>query len=95
MPIDDVSNVIHKFEKATNTEKKETVNQKNIKPITIIFWLFKSFIFKKKRNMEVISIKIPEIINHKTIEILEVLPPTKVSSNASLTKYKIIPLYKA
>ena len=43
--------------------------------------------------MEVISIKIPEIINHKIIEILEVLPPTKVSSNASLTKYKIIPLY--
>ena len=50
MPIDDVSNVIHKFEKATNTEKKETVNQKNIKPITIIFRLFKSFIFKKKET---------------------------------------------
>ena len=45
--------------------------------------------------MEVISIKIPEIINHKIIEISDVLPPTKVSSNASLTKYKIIPLYKA
>ena len=45
--------------------------------------------------MEIISIKIPEIINHKIIEILEVLPPTKVSSNPSLTKYKIIPLYKA
>ena len=37
MPIDDVSNVIHKFEKVTNIEKKETVNQKNIKPKTIIF----------------------------------------------------------
>tara|TARA_E500000178_G_scaffold24727_1_gene22767 strand:+ start:103 stop:282 length:180 start_codon:yes stop_codon:yes gene_type:complete len=44
--------------------------------------------------MEVISIKIPEIINHKIIEILELLTPTKVSSNASLIKYKIIPLYK-
>ena len=44
--------------------------------------------------MEIKSIKIPEIINHKIIEILEVPPPTNVSSNASLTKYKIIPLYK-
>jgi hypothetical protein len=44
--------------------------------------------------MEVISIKIPEIIKYKIIEVLEVLPPTKVSSNASLTKYKITPLYK-
>ena len=37
IPIEDVSNVINKFEKVTNIEKKETVNQKNIKPITIIF----------------------------------------------------------
>ena len=45
--------------------------------------------------MSIKSVKIPEIINHKTIEISDVLPPTKVSSNASLTKYKIKPLYKA
>ena len=45
--------------------------------------------------MRVISVKIPEIVNHKKIEISDVLPPTKVSSNASLTKYKMIPLYDA
>ena len=45
--------------------------------------------------MRVISIKIPEMVNHKKIEISDVVPPTKVSSNASFTKYKIIPLYDA
>ena len=45
--------------------------------------------------MRVMSVKIPAIVNHKKIEISEVLPPTKVSSNASLMKYKIIPLYDA
>ena len=45
--------------------------------------------------MRVISVKIPEIVNHKKIETSDVLPPTNVSSNASLTKYKIIPLYDA
>ena len=95
MPTVKVINEIQKFNKFISIKNIEIVIQKTVKPVTIIFWLFKSFIFKKKRNMEVISIKIPEIINHKIIEILEVLPPTKVSSNASLTKYKIIPLYKA
>jgi len=92
-PIINVIKVIHKFEKLTNIERKEIDTQKNVNPITMIFWLFKSFIFIKKRNINVISIKIPESINHNTIEMSDVLPPTKVSSNASLTKYKIIPLY--
>ena len=55
------------------------VSQKKVKPIITIFYL--SLLFLEKRNIKVISIEIPEIINHKIIEISDVLPPTKVSSS--------------
>ena len=37
----------------------------------------------------------PLIVSHRVIEILEALPPTKVSSIAFSTKNKITPLYAA
>ena len=93
MPTDNVSIVIDKFENFIKIVKIEIEIQKNVRPTNIVFWLFKSFILSSNKNMRVKRVKIPEIINHKIIEISDVLPPTNVSSNASFTKYKIIPLY--
>ena len=76
--------------------RRRVINTQEIKtPDNIVFWLFRSFIFIKKKNKKVVKSIIPHIKNHNVIEISEVLPPTNVSSKAWFMKYKIIALYIA